>query len=199
MTNACCQPSPPTSARPSRTRRLYQETQRRAEEMAAVAEVGREVSATLELQSVLERSRRPGTRAVQRPRHPAAPGRAEDGQTFRTLVALGRYADEFKARIRSPSARASTATSPAAAGAEVINDVTADDRAPSTYPARQSKKKRSNALMIAPLHGPRRRQLGLMAVYRERSQGGTFSQVDLDFLGALARQAAIGHRERPPL
>ena len=35
--------------------RLFQETQRRAQEMTALAEVGREISATLDLQTVLER------------------------------------------------------------------------------------------------------------------------------------------------
>ena len=35
--------------------RLYLETQRRAQEMAALAEVGRDISATLELPVVLER------------------------------------------------------------------------------------------------------------------------------------------------
>ena len=35
--------------------RLYEESQRRAREAAAIAEVGREISATLDLQTVLER------------------------------------------------------------------------------------------------------------------------------------------------
>ena len=35
--------------------RLFQETQRRAQEMTALAQVGREISATLELQTVLEK------------------------------------------------------------------------------------------------------------------------------------------------
>ena len=41
--------------RPSRTRRLYRESQRRASEMSALAEVGREISATLDLNALLER------------------------------------------------------------------------------------------------------------------------------------------------
>ncbi|HET6447453.1 MAG TPA: GAF domain-containing protein [candidate division Zixibacteria bacterium] len=165
--------------------RLYQETQRRAEEMAAVAEIGREVSATLELQSVLER--------VAGRIHELFDARdtllrlAEpDGQTFRTQVAIGRYADEF-AQDKITLGRGIHGDIAQTGRAEVINDVVADPRGihvPGT-PAQEDK---AETLMIAPLIA-QGNVIGLLSVYREHGQG-IFSQIDLDFLGALARQAA---------
>ncbi|MGD8855545.1 MAG: GAF domain-containing protein [Chloroflexota bacterium] len=165
--------------------RLYQQTQRRAEEMAAVAEAGREVSATLELQTVLER--------VAGRVHELFDARdtllrlAEpDGQTFRTLVALGQYADEFSQDtitvgrgIHGDIARSGRA--------EVINDVVADPRG-IHVPGTPKQEDAAESLMIVPLVA-RGEVIGLLSVYRERYQG-FFTQVDLDFLGALARQAA---------
>jgi GAF domain-containing protein/CheY-like chemotaxis protein/anti-sigma regulatory factor (Ser/Thr protein kinase) len=165
--------------------RLYQETQRRAEEMAAVAEAGREVSATLELQAVLERV---AGRVHQlfNARDTLLRLAEPDGQTFSTLVALGRYADEFAQDaitvgqgIHGDIARSGRA--------EVIDDVTADPRGVHV-PGTPEKEEAAESLMIVPLMA-RREVIGLLSVYRERNQG-LFTQVDLDLLGALARQAA---------
>jgi len=165
--------------------RLYEETQRRAEEMAAVAEVGREVSATLELQSILER--------VAMRVHELFDARdtllrlAEpDGHTFRTQVAIGRYAKEF-VQDRIAIGKGIHGDIALTGKAEVINDVSVDPRGVHV-PGTPTQEEAAETLMIAPLNA-RGGVIGLLSVYRERSQG-IFSQIDLDFLGALGRQAA---------
>ncbi|MFN2187527.1 MAG: GAF domain-containing protein, partial [Candidatus Promineifilaceae bacterium] len=164
---------------------LYQMTQRRAEEMATVAEVGREAAAAHELQSVLER--------VARRVHQAFGARdtllrliEPNGQTFRTQVAIGRYADEFTEDVITlgKGIHGDIAQS---GRAEVIVDVATDPRGVHV-PGTPEQEEVSETLMIAPLLA-RGSVIGLLSVYRAKSQG-TFSKVDLDFLGALARQAA---------
>ena len=54
-TLGCCRRSARTSASRSQNARLYLETQRRASEMAALAELGREIGALLDLDPILER------------------------------------------------------------------------------------------------------------------------------------------------
>ncbi len=75
--------------------RLLDETQRRAREAAAIAEVGREISATLDLPTVLERIAahahdllKGDTSAVYLP--------DEDGQNFHAIAAVGADASEIK-------------------------------------------------------------------------------------------------------
>ena len=74
--------------------RLYDETQRRARESAAIAEVGREISATLDLPTVLHRIAahaydllKGDSSAVYLP--------DEDGKSFRAIAAVGANADQI--------------------------------------------------------------------------------------------------------
>ena len=71
-----------------RTARLHAETIRRAEEMAALAEIGNDIATTLELQPVLERiaERAKGFAKVH---DIAIYLREGDGDTFNAPVALG--------------------------------------------------------------------------------------------------------------
>jgi signal transduction histidine kinase/DNA-binding response OmpR family regulator len=69
----------------------------------------------------------------------------------------------------------------------VIDDVTTDPRGVHV-PGTPQQEEDAETLMIVPLVA-RGEVIGLLSVYRQRSQG-LFTQVDLDFLGALARQAA---------
>ena len=81
-----------------RNAQLYQETQRRADQMAAIAEVGREVSATLNLDAVLGNISAHVHRlfdAQDTVLRLAGP----DGRIFRTTVALGLYAEQFKSDV----------------------------------------------------------------------------------------------------
>ena len=167
-----------------RTGRLLDETRRRAEEMAALAEVGREMSAMLELSRVLElvatRARSlldADTSAVYLP--------DTAGESLMAVVAVGTIADEVRA-------------SPIIAGegiigdivvtgqAEVVNRVWADKRA---IHIEGTEDDADEKLMAAPLM-VRGQVAGILAVWR----GGAaraFSAADLSFLTGMSQQAAI--------
>jgi len=163
---------------------LYQETQRRASEMAALAEVGHDISATLDLDTVLK----------QIASHARDLLEAEDsavylpdlgGQTFRAVVALGSIAAQIKA---SPvQINEGIIGDLAQRGvAKVINDTNSDPRTiqfPGT-PAQLREK-----LMVAPLLSGERVS-GMMAVWRSGAVK-LFTDEDLRFLEGLAHQAAI--------
>ena len=163
--------------------RLYREAHRRGDEMAALAEVGQEVSATLDSEAVL---RRIGERvqSLLEADSSALLLADPDGRTFRPILALGSIADQIMAdtitegegivgdviRRRAP---------------EFINDVALDTRTITIPGTAESDQER---LMVAPLIS-RDRVTGVMAVWRDG--GHPFSQADLDFLVGLARQASI--------
>jgi GAF domain-containing protein/DNA-binding response OmpR family regulator len=163
--------------------RLYREAHRRGDEMAALAEVGQEISATLDVDGVL---RQIGER-VQTLLDADSSGlflADEDGRRYRPILALGEIAEQIMADSiivgegiigdvvlrRTP---------------ELINDVTVDSRTvqiPGTEDVPEER------LMVAPLIA-RDRVIGVMAVWR--NAGVPFVQADLDFLVGLARQASI--------
>jgi HPt (histidine-containing phosphotransfer) domain-containing protein len=82
---------------------LYQETERRASQMATIAEVGREVSATPEREAVLTSIAR-HVHSLFQAQDTILRLLEPDGEAFRTIVALGRYADEFKADVVTQAA-----------------------------------------------------------------------------------------------
>jgi signal transduction histidine kinase len=160
------------------------ELQHRAGEMAALAEVGRDISATLDLRLVLERIARhaqalleAGTSAVFLP---------EPGvQTFRAIVALGAIAAQIKEHAIRPG-EGILGDLARRGAAEVVNDTARDPRVVHIPGTRASLEGR---LMAAPLLA-REQVGGMMAVWRS-PQARPFDQSDLDFLIGLARQAAI--------
>ena len=163
--------------------RLYGETRRRGDEMAALADVGREMSATLELSVVLEliadRAQtllNADTSAVFLPE--------DDGDNYRAVVALGDIADAVRADVveRGSGILGDLLNT---GRAEVINRTSADRRA-ITIPGTQDEDDR---LMAAPLIA-RGRVAGIMAVWRSENQDD-FTAADLSFLVGLAGQAAI--------
>ncbi|MFL5803649.1 MAG: GAF domain-containing protein, partial [Roseiflexaceae bacterium] len=164
--------------------RLYQETQRNAREMAALAEIGRDVSATLDLPTVLERIAAHAkellaadTSAVFLPE----PG----GRAFRAITVLGADAEAIQADtialgegIIGDLARRGAA--------EVIHDTNSDLRIrqiPGTI------QQDVEQLMVAPLLAGERVS-GMMVVWRTGKRE-PFTEDDLQFLIGLARQAAI--------
>jgi GAF domain-containing protein/CheY-like chemotaxis protein len=163
--------------------RLYDETRQRAEEMAALAEVGREMSATLELSVVLEliadraRTLLDGdTSAVFLP--------SEDTGALRAIVATGRIADEVRADEIVPGEGiiGSIATT---GQAEVVNSTNADPRAimiPGTP-------EDDDRLMAVPL-SIRGEVAGVLALWRT-TEARPFTSSDLSFLAGLSQQAAI--------
>ncbi len=165
--------------------RLYQEAHRRGDEMAVLAEVGQEISATLDARTVLEQI---GERV-----HTllAADTTAlyladADGRTFRAILAIGELADAIRAdaitvgeglvgdviRTRVP---------------EYVNDAFADPRV-RDIPDTDEHEPEIDRMMIAPLTA-RDRVTGVAVVWR--SAGVPFVEADLDFLVGIARQASI--------
>jgi PAS domain S-box-containing protein len=164
--------------------RLYMETQKRAEEMSALAAVGRDISATLEPGAVLERIASHArellaadTSAVYLP----DPG----DQTLQAIVAIGEIADEIKADVIQ-SGEGIIGDLYSRGAAEVINDTAVDPRGrqiPGTADIPEER------LMIAPLLSGERVN-GMMAVWRS-GPGELFTNEHLRFLRGLAQQAAI--------
>ncbi|HEY6056485.1 MAG TPA: GAF domain-containing protein, partial [Candidatus Limnocylindrales bacterium] len=163
--------------------RLYQETVRRGDEMAALAEVGREISATLELSTVLERIAGRAitlldadTSAVYLPE--------ADGDTFRAVVAVGEIADAIRS---DPIHRGLGIIGDIVnrGEPEVINRPWSDPRVRVIAGTSQDTPDR---LMVAPLVG--RGVTGVMAVWRTRGTA-EFTSSDLSFLVGLSQQAAI--------
>jgi GAF domain-containing protein/DNA-binding response OmpR family regulator len=165
--------------------RLYQEAHRRGDEMAVLAEVGREISATLDTRTVI---RQIGDRvhALLNADTTALFMAEPDGTGYRAILAIGDAADAIKAdtvvegaglighviKTRVP---------------EFVNDTFADERT-RNIPGTDDDVPEVERLMIAPLVA-RDRVTGAAAVWR--SGGVPFNQADLDFLVGLARQASI--------
>jgi signal transduction histidine kinase/DNA-binding response OmpR family regulator len=164
--------------------RLYAETRRRANEMAALADVGREISATLELSGVLEliadRARTlltADTSAVFLPQ----PG----SEKLRALVALGATAaillEDEVTRGEGIIGDVAVTGRP-----EVVNHTSADARA-LVIPGTDEDE--DDRLMAAPLT-VRGEVAGVLAVWRA-SASPPFTSADLSFLVGLSQQAAI--------
>ncbi|MDP9300662.1 MAG: GAF domain-containing protein, partial [Actinomycetota bacterium] len=164
--------------------RLYRETHRRADEMAALADVGREISATLDPTAVLERIVEQA-QVLLGAESSAVYLAQPDGRSFRAIVALGETTDLILADTITVG-EGIIGDVIARQAAEVVNDAHTDSRTvtiPGTDPDTEER------LMAAPLlaHGS---VTGVMAVWRPWS-GERFSQTDLDLLVGLSQQAAI--------
>ena len=107
--------------------RLFDETQRRTRETAALAEVGRDISSTLDLATVMDRIARHAKDLLHADNSaiflPDASGRAH-----RAIVAVGEIADAIKA-TEVVSGAGIIGSLLEAGHAEYINDVQADPRA----------------------------------------------------------------------
>ncbi|HVM73131.1 MAG TPA: GAF domain-containing protein, partial [Anaerolineales bacterium] len=164
--------------------RLLDEAQRRARETAAIAEVGREISATLDLPTVLHRIAERAcdllqgdTSAVYLP--------DESGRNFRAIAAVGAVAKEIMQDtvvlgegLIGDIARRGVA--------ELLADSYRDPRArqiPGTDIPNVPER-----MLVAPLLAGDT-VTGMMAVWRDG--GEEFTQPELDFLVGLSRQAAI--------
>src|SRR6185312_9548475 len=109
-----------------RNAQLYRESQRRALETAELAEVGREISATLDLEGLLERI----TARAKELLEVTTSGvflADPDGQTFRALSVVGLNADELKSdTIKLGEGIIGGAA--AAGRGEIVNDAAASGR-----------------------------------------------------------------------
>jgi len=168
------------------TAQLHSETQRNADQMATIANVGRQLSATLNL-DIVAKTVVENVHSLFRARDTILRLVDEDGISLRTVLALGRYADEnsLDALKLGEGITGSIAKSGIA---EVVYEVELDPRAVHVM-GTPDQEEVPETMMVAPLIASNR-TIGVLSVYKDRTEG-TFSQVDLDFLVGLGRQAAI--------
>jgi GAF domain-containing protein/DNA-binding response OmpR family regulator len=166
------------------TARLHAETQRRAREMATLAEIGHDIAASRELEPVLERIAS-HAKDILRVRDIAIYLR--DGDLFSAPVALGTYTEEIKG---SPILLGQGITGDIAKKgiAELINYPSKDPRV-LHVPGTPEEDDVLEGMMVAPLIS-RGQTIGVINVWRPHTDG-LFTQVDLDFLISVARQTAI--------
>ena len=169
-----------------RNAQLYREAQRRAREMAELAEVGREISATLDREGLLGRIAERAQALLEA--DTSAVFIAEpDGKSFRAIAVLGKNAAEIKAdHILLGEGIIGTAA--AERRPDVVNDVLHDARSV-PIPGVVDDAIEEERLMVAPLLG-REGLSGMMAVWRSGT-APVFTQADLDFLVGLSQQATI--------
>ncbi|HEY5729937.1 MAG TPA: GAF domain-containing protein [Anaerolineales bacterium] len=165
--------------------RLFQDSQRRAQEMSALAEVGREVSATLELKTVLERIAEYAiillnsvTSAVYLP-----------DSDFKTLIPFAVIGDEAEEIMNDhlEVGRGILGNIAKSKVGEVVNYVYQDSRAVTIKGTVEEVL--DEHLMAIPIK-MKDRVTGLMAVWRV-GKGTEFNETEFDFLSNLAQQAAI--------
>ena len=165
--------------------RLYSESQTRGTEMAALADVGREIAAMLDLTQLLQRIVEQA-KALLGGTSAAVFLADASGDTFQATAAVGNTAEQVKQMtvVRGTGIIGSLA---AEARAEVINNVSGDRRAIQIAGTERNEAER---LMVAPLMG-RTGVNGMMAVWRSGPGLQPFSDADLNFLIGLSQQAAI--------
>ena len=164
--------------------RLFQETGRRASEMAALAELGKEVGGILELDPILGRIAERAC-ALLDADSSAVFLEEEVGGRFLPAVALGEYGDALMQDAINPGEGiiGDLATRGAA---EIVNDVGGDPRA---VPIPGSMDDVEERIMAAPLLA-RGRVIGMMAMWRS-APAPLFTEADLNFLVGLSQHAAI--------
>ncbi|MDP9302811.1 MAG: GAF domain-containing protein, partial [Actinomycetota bacterium] len=163
--------------------RLYRETQRRASEMAALADLGREVGGMLDLDAVLNRITERARELLEA--DTSAVFLEQEPGTFVPIVALGGLAELIMAdTIQLGEGIIGDLANRAVA--EVVNDTAGDDRAVEIPGEEDNPEER---LMAAPLLA-RGNVIGMMAVWRS-GPSDRFTDADLSFLVGLSHQAAI--------
>jgi signal transduction histidine kinase/DNA-binding response OmpR family regulator len=166
-----------------RNAELYHDVRRAADRFAALAEIDRRISESLDLHTVLERIVTYARELLH-----AADSEVylldEAGQTLNAVVAVGDYAAEIKARPLSVGEGVVGAVAQTGV-AEMVNAVEDDPRQvyiPGTPEEHE-------ALLCAPLIS-KNGLLGVMVVARIGDQP-PFERLDFDFFTALAAQAVI--------
>ncbi len=168
------------------TAQLHAETERRAQEMATLAEIGNDIAATRELEPVLEKIAA-HAKNILRVRDIAVYLREAESDIFHASVALGTYVEEIKSTTVSLG-RGITGNIAQTGVAEFLNH---PQRDPRRYhiPGTPEEDEEEEGLMSAPLIS-RGQTIGILTVWRPWADG-LFTQADLDFLVSVARQTAI--------
>src|SRR5205814_7572064 len=164
--------------------RLFDETQRRTRETAALAEVGRDISSTLELSTVMDRIAghaknllNASSSAVFLP--------DSGGQSYRPIVAVGDIGTEIQSTVIKLG-EGIIGSIVQSGRAEFVNDAGSDPRAVLIPGTENEDRER---LMVAPLLAGKTVK-GAMAVWR--TGGEPFAETELEFLVGLSLQATVG-------
>jgi signal transduction histidine kinase/DNA-binding response OmpR family regulator len=164
--------------------RLLDETQRRARETAAIAEVGREISATLDLPTVLQRIATHARELLQGDSS-AVYLPEQRGQALRPIAAVGLDADQILQDV-IPLGEGIIGDIARQGVPEVVKDAAQDARV-RYVPGTTSPTVPERMMVVPLLEGES--VAGMMTVWR--NGGEEFTQPELDFLVGLSRQAAI--------
>ena len=168
--------------------RLFDETQRRTRETAALAEVGRDISSTLDLPTVMDRIACHAKQLLAADTSAIfLPEATKDGAApaFRAIVAEGADTAQVK-DLTVVSGTGIIGGIIASGRAEYVNDVDHDPRAVLIEGTEQARDER---MMVAPLRAGDAVK-GAMAVWR--TGGNPFRQHELEFLVGLSLAAAVG-------
>ncbi|HWZ74102.1 MAG TPA: GAF domain-containing protein [Casimicrobiaceae bacterium] len=163
--------------------RLFDETQRRTRETAALAEVGRDISSTLDLATVMDRIARHAKDLLSADNSAIFLPDAV-GQRYRAIVAVGAVAPAIQSTVIDVG-MGIIGSIIQSGRAEFINDTGADPRGiqiPGTEKAENER------LMVAPLLAGTTVK-GAMAVWRTGRQ--PFADSELEFLLGLSLQATV--------
>ncbi len=163
--------------------RLFDETQRRTRETAALAEVGRDISSTLELSTVMDRIAR-HARNLLNASSSAIFLPEPDGQSYRAIVAVGDIASEIQSTVINVG-EGIIGNIVQSGRAEFVNDASSDKRA-ILIPGTENEE--HERLMVAPLLAGKTVK-GAMAVWR--TGGQPFADTELEFLVGLSLQATV--------
>jgi len=163
--------------------RLFDETQRRTRETAALAEVGRDISSTLDLPTVMDRIAR-HAKSLLNATSSAIFLPDAGGHTYRAIVAVGDIAEKILSMVIKVG-QGIIGSLVQSGRAEFINDTSADTRA---ILIAGTKKKENERLMVAPLLAGQTVK-GVMAVWR--TPGEPFGDSELEFLVGLSLQATV--------
>ncbi len=165
---------------------LYAESEHRADQMATLAEAGREIAASQDLAAIMSHIAQRAHTVCRA--HTTALFLADpDLQTYRANTALGQYAQAFQSQVVYPGTGIIGA-SLASKAPEIIPQLGSDPR---SIHVRGTPRDELHwtTMMVAPLL-VRGEAAGAIALYRYQREG-LFAPADLDFLVGLARQAAI--------
>ena len=163
--------------------RLFDETQRQARESSALSDVGRDLSSTLDLATVMDRIASHAKDLLAAENSAIFLPDAETGN-YRAIVALGDIAEAIMATRVEPG-RGIIGSLLESGKPERVNS-TADD--PRTVHIAGTDTRADERLMVVPLLAAGK-VLGAMAVWR--TGGKPFDAHELNFLEGLSRQAAI--------
>lgn len=164
--------------------RLFEETVRQAQEAAAIAEVGRDISATLQLDVVLERI---ASYAMELLHAETSAVYLADNSTssLRAIAALGKDSEALKNDPLTIGAGILGNIALQNIG-EIVNDTAIDPRA---IIVKGTQKEPLEHIMGVPIL-LKDKHTGLLAIWRTGA-GTDFLPRELDFLTSLARQAAV--------